>query len=79
MTGKRKPIGGLESQPSPKRTMEDPDVPPLRSPSQARTRLAEWPLIVDKPPDDQAVQVQMAPRLATARAPIEDRGPAPAR
>ena len=51
MMRKRKPIGGLESQPSPKRTMKDPDVPPLRSPAQARTRLAEWPLIVDKPPD----------------------------
>src|ERR1700737_4288202 len=51
MTRKRKP------------TMEDPDVPPLRSPSQARTRLAEWPLIVDKPPDDQAAQVEIASRL----------------
>ena len=67
MTRKRKP------------TMEDPDVPPLRSPAQARTRLAEWPLIVDKPPDDQAAQVEIASRLATARAPIEDREPAPAR
>jgi hypothetical protein len=79
MTGKRKPIRGLQPQPSPKRTMEDRDVPPLRSPSQARTRLAEWPLIVDQTPDDQAVQVQMTPRLATARTPIEDREPAPAR
>src|SRR6266851_4431882 len=76
MTRKRKPIRGLQPQASPKRTMEDPDVPPLRSPPQARTRLAEWPLVVDQPPDDQATQVQMTPRLATARAPIEDRGPA---
>ena len=47
MTRKRKP------------TMEDPDVPPLRSPSQARTRLAEWLLIVDKPPDDQAKHLKL--------------------
>jgi len=76
MTRKRKPIRGLQPQASPKRTMEDPDVPPLRSPPQAGACRAEWPLIVDQTPDDQATQVQMAPRLATARAPIEDRGPA---
>jgi len=79
MTRKRKPIRGLQPQASPKRTMKDPDLPPLRSPPQARTRLAEWPLTADQTPDDQAAQVQMAPRLATARAPIEDRGPAPRR
>src|SRR6266446_5890250 len=76
MTGKRKPIRGLQPQASPKLTMEYPDVPPLRSPSQAGACRAEWPLIVDKPPDDQAAQVQVAPRLATTRAPIEDRLPA---
>src|SRR4029077_3234446 len=31
MTRKRKPIGGLQPQPSPKRTMEDPQVSALRS------------------------------------------------
>ncbi len=51
MTRKRKPIPGLQPQASPKRTMEDPDVPPLRSLSQTRTHLAEWPLIVDTPYD----------------------------
>jgi len=40
MTRKRKP------------TMEDPDVPPLRSPAQAGTGLAKWSLIVDQTPDD---------------------------
>jgi hypothetical protein len=79
MTGKRKPIGGLESQPSPKRTMEDAQVSALRSPSQARTGLAKWSLIVDKPPDDQGAQVEIPPRFGTARAPIEDREPAPPR
>jgi len=79
MTRKRKPIRGLQPQASPKRTMEDPDVPPLRSPPQAGACRAEWPLIVDQTPDDQATQVQMTPRLATARAPIENRGPAPPR
>jgi len=79
MTRKRKPIGGLHPQPKPKRTMEDSDVSALRSPSQARTRLAEWPLIIDKTSDDQAAQVEVAPRLRTARAPIEDREPTPAR
>ena len=79
MTRKRKPIGGLQPLPSPKRTMEDPQVSPLRSPSQTRACLAKWSLIVDEPPDDQAAQVEMAPRLATARAPIEDREPASAR
>src|SRR5260370_5850194 len=69
MTRKRKPIRGLQPQPSPKRTMEDPDVPPLRSPPQTGACRAEWPLIVDKPPDDHAAQVEMAPRLPTARSP----------
>jgi len=32
-----------------------------------------------EPPDDQAAQVEMAPRLDTARASIEDREPAPSR
>lgn len=79
MTRKRKPIGGLESQSSPKRAMEEPQVSALRSPSQARTGLAQWSLIVDKPPDDQAAQVEVAPRPRTARAPIKDREPAPPR
>jgi hypothetical protein len=79
MTGKRKPIGGLESQPSPKCPMEDAQVSALRSPSQTSTGLAQWSLIVDKPPDDQGAQVEIASRLGTARAPIQDRLPAPAR
>jgi len=82
MTRKRKPIGGLESQPSPKRTMKDPQVPALRSPAQARTRLAEWPLIVDQTPDDQATQVEMAPP-AGQQGPSEfaflDKAPGPVR
>jgi hypothetical protein len=45
MTRKRKPIRGLQPQPSPKRSVKGPDVPALRSPSQARTRLAKWSLI----------------------------------
>ncbi len=79
MARKRKPIGRSESRPSPKRTMEDPQVSALRSPSQARASLAERSLRVDQPPDDQAAQVGIAPRLATAGAPIEDRRPAPPR
>jgi len=79
MTRKRKPIGGLHPQPKPKRTMEDSDVSALRSPSKARTCLAEWPLIVDKPPDDQAAQVEMASKLGAARAPVEDGEPDPPR
>jgi hypothetical protein len=71
MTRKRKPIRALEPQASPNRTMEDPDVPPLRCPPQAGACRAEWPLIVDQPPDDQAPQVEMALRLAAARAPVE--------
>ena len=59
-----------------KRNPKHPEVSALRSPSQARTCLAKRSLIVDQTPDDQAAQVQMAPRLATARAPIEDREPA---
>lgn len=59
--------------------MEDPQVSALRSPSQAGACLAEGPLIVDKTSNDQAAQVEMAPRPGTARAPIEDREPAPAR
>src|ERR1700730_4308558 len=43
----------------------------LRSPPQTRTRLAKWSLIVDQTPDDQAPQVEMALRLAAARAPVE--------
>jgi hypothetical protein len=79
MTRKRKPIGELESQPSPKRAVQNAQVSPLRSPSQARTCLAKWSRIVDKTPDDQAAQVEIAFRLGTARAPIQDRLPAPAR
>jgi hypothetical protein len=48
----------------------------FEKPPQTRTRLAKWSLIVDQTPDDQAPQVEMGLRLATARAPIEDRGPA---
>jgi hypothetical protein len=40
MTRKRKPIRGLQPQASPKRTMENPDVPPLRSPSRRHDRHA---------------------------------------
>ncbi len=69
----------MQPQPNPKCTSECPDVSALRSPSQARARLAEWPLIVDKTSDDQAAQVEVASRPSTARAPIEDRLPAPPR
>ena len=54
MTRKRKAIEELQPQPSPKRAMEYPEVSALRSPPQARTGLAKWSLIVDKPLDDQA-------------------------
>ena len=62
-----------------KRKPKHPEVSALRSPPQARTGLAKWPRIVDETPDDQAAQVEIAPRFGTARAPIEDREPAPAR
>jgi hypothetical protein len=72
-------VPGMTRKRKPKRAMEHPEVSALRSPPQARTGLAKWSLVVDKPSDDQAAQVEMTPRLGTARAPIQDRLPAPAR
>jgi hypothetical protein len=76
MSRNRKPSRGMQLQPNPKCPRECPDVAALRSPSQARARLAKWPLIVDKTPEDETLQVEIPARAGTARAPIDDREPA---